>query len=83
MFGCARSSFEPPAAEAPDGKPFVRQPTGAGASGRHFESDPIRDLETLRTSRRVHLKSQAGTSGATSWGAPGLRFAHSGTPRPP
>jgi hypothetical protein len=34
-------------------------------------SHPVRDLETLRTSRRVHPKSQAGTSGA-----PGVRVAY-------
>jgi hypothetical protein len=47
--------------ETSDGTPFDRPPTGAAASGRHFESNPVRDLKTVRISRRVHRKSQAGT----------------------
>jgi hypothetical protein len=56
--------FEPPAARTPTGSSsFDSQPAQA-AGGRHFVSHPVRDPVTLRTERRVHLKSHAGTSGA-------------------
>jgi hypothetical protein len=62
---CARSSFEPHRGEDPDGRLFDRKPAGH-AGGRHFVSYPVRDPETLRTSRNAHPQSQAGTSGAAT-----------------
>src|SRR5947209_4837877 len=49
--------------EDPDERLFVRKPTSQTTGGRHFESHPVRDLQTLRTSRGIHPQSQAGTSG--------------------
>jgi hypothetical protein len=43
---------------------FDRKPAGTMADGRHCESNPVRDPETLRSDRCVHPKSRARTSGA-------------------
>jgi hypothetical protein len=59
----ARSSFEPHRGEAQaGGSSFGSQPVQT--DGRHFESYPTRDLETLRINRDVSVHSQSGTSGA-------------------
>jgi hypothetical protein len=59
---CARSSFEPPAAQAPTERCSIGSQPAPWPDGRHCESNPAGDPETLRSDRCVHPKSRAGTS---------------------
>ena len=62
---CFRSSVHVPLSSHPRRGPrreaLRSKANRSTTGGRHFVSHPVRDLETLRTSRRVHPKSQAGT----------------------
>ena len=79
--GRARSSCEPHRGEALARRSSVGSQV-AGATGRHFVSDPARDLRTLRSHRSVHQKSQSGTyeiAGSTDLGVLSSRRNHSTT----